>query len=248
MRILIVEDHPITLWSIQEGLSEKGYSDTYTATHAKEALMLFRKHRPDLVLLDINLLNHQDAGIELAHIFRAIRRIPIIFLTGESKEDIVRKAIQARPINYLIKPIDFDELAINIELAVMNFHDEALPTSGDEPWKKLNADIILQKGNTFFFKKRNRFEKVLLSDILWVQAENIYTDICLKTGRETLSMTLKRFEAQVSFPSLIKVNRSQMVNVNHVDSFEPHRLFIGTNEFKITDKHKQGFYEAFKAA
>jgi len=249
MRILIVEDHPITLWSLEEGLNEKGYSDTFTATHGKEALRLFKKHRPDLVVLDINLLEHRDAGIELAHVFRAIKRVPIIFLTGEVQSEVIKKAIAARPANYLIKPVDFDELAANIELAISNFtHERQNQMHEGSSDLKLGADIIFQKNNMLYFKKKCRFEKVVMNEIFWVQAENVYTDLHLKTGRETLSMTLKRFEEQVYFSSFIKINRSQLVNVNHVDSFESHRLFIGDHQFRITDKFKHSFFEAFTAA
>lgn len=107
-------------------------------------------------------------------------------------------------------------------------------------------DTVFLRGNALFVKSKTRFQKQFISDILYIQAHNVYIDMYTTSGVRTLSMSIARFESQLGGSDLIRVNRSQLVNVSHIDAFESHRAFIGTMEFRITDKFKQGFYNAFQ--
>jgi len=109
-----------------------------------------------------------------------------------------------------------------------------------------SIDTIFLRGNALFVKTKNRFQKQFISEILWIQADNIYIDMHTIDGVYTLSMSIARFEEQVSSSDLVRINRSQLVNVARIDSFEPHRAFIGEMEFKITDKFKPSFYSSFQ--
>lgn len=248
MRILIIEDHVLTLTNLKEGLNAKGYSETACARNEIEATELFHAFQPDLVLMDINLGTVDVSGIDLAMEFNRVRSTPIIFITGEISPLIVGKAIKARPANYLVKPINLDQLAANMELALVNYTNNQLPNIEERKTiPKLSVDTILQKDDALYVRAKNRFEKKRISDILWVQADNIYTDVYSESGRQTLSMSLKRFEEQVNAANLIKVNRSQIINLDHVDSFEAHRAFIGQQEFRVTEKFKPQFFQSFGA-
>lgn len=245
MRILIIEDDLLTATNLCEGLEGKGYDQVVCVQNVADARKLFKSSKPDLLLIDINLNHDQVDGIKLALDFNIERRVPIIYITGEISPLVIRNAIETRPANYLIKPIDLNELTANIELAMINFFKDKSPINvSTEKGRRLSVDTIFQKDNALFVKNRSRFEKQLIEDILWVQADNIYVDIHLSDTKKTLSMPLWRFEEQVQVPELVRVNRSQLINTNHIDSFDPHRAFIGTNEFKITEKFRSGFFNS----
>lgn len=247
MQILIVEDDVLTAINLKEGLEERGYEFCKICRSYNQGLEHFRDHLIDLVLLDINLGKNSPSGIELAAAFNSIRLVPIIFVTGEKSREIVKKAVEVRPANYMVKPIDLNALTGNIDLALLNFSKNITPNEIDEkPKTKLSVETILQRENAIFVKSRNRFEKRVLNDILWIQADNVYTNLhYMEAQKQVLSMPLKRFEEQVHAANLIKVNRSQIININRVDSFESNRAFIGDQDFRITEKFKQDFLDAF---
>lgn len=113
--ILIVEDEEI----IRKGLSysldwvKYGFNIAAEAANGKEALELVEKYRPDLILLDISMpiMN----GFELLKEIYGSYDFEVIILTGYSEFDYAKKSIQYGVTDYLLKPIDDDELVLAIE-------------------------------------------------------------------------------------------------------------------------------------
>jgi len=110
--ILTVDDDPITLLMLANGMKSAGY-DILQAESAEQALELLCRHTPDLALLDIALPGM--SGIELAKHLRKTSKIPIMFLSSHSEVDIVREAVQNGAVGYLVKPIDISHIIPSIE-------------------------------------------------------------------------------------------------------------------------------------
>ncbi len=113
--ILIVEDEEI----IRKGLSysldwvEYGFNIIAEAANGRQALDLVKKYEPELILLDINMpiMN----GFELLEEIYGTYDFEVIILTGYSEFDYAKKSIQYGVSDYLLKPIDDDELVKAIE-------------------------------------------------------------------------------------------------------------------------------------
>ncbi|HEX7156937.1 MAG TPA: diguanylate cyclase [Burkholderiaceae bacterium] len=120
--ILVVEDEWVVAKDLQRSLSYFGYNVPSTAATADEAIRLAQDHRPDLVLMDVNLAGPRD-GIEAARELRASHDVPVVFLTAFSDEDTVARAKVVEPHSYLVKPVKIDELRSAVELAI---HKHAL--------------------------------------------------------------------------------------------------------------------------
>lgn len=116
-RILVVEDEIIIAMEIKATLKKLGYEVPGIATNGIDAIDLCRKTEPDLVLMDIRLKGDMD-GIEAAEKIMGLYDTPIIFLTGNSDEEIVNRAIAINPAGFLIKPYRERELFGNIEMAI----------------------------------------------------------------------------------------------------------------------------------
>ncbi len=99
-----------------------GYEPVGPAATAEAALDLYRESLPPvtLALLDIGLDGDRD-GIMLAQELRAIRPLPIIFLTSMADEATFGRAKLARPAAYLLKPYDAAALQHAVELALLNY-------------------------------------------------------------------------------------------------------------------------------
>ena len=107
LKVLVVEDSKVTMKALTNYLKRMGVSNPLTAVTGADAIELFRKHRPDIVLLDA-ILPDID-GFDIAKQFRAMEKgdewSAIIFLTSMDKDEDVEHGIEAGGDDYLLKPI-----------------------------------------------------------------------------------------------------------------------------------------------
>jgi len=123
VRVLIVEDESIVALDLERRLTSLGFSVVGHARTGADAERLAREHRPDVVLMDIQIKGPQD-GIETARHIRDELRIPSIFLTAYSDEESLDRAKRSQAYGYLLKPFQERELLIAIELARYKFNAE----------------------------------------------------------------------------------------------------------------------------
>ena len=126
-RILAVDDDPQTLRHVRETLVQAGYSVTVTGDPG-DALNLTLTGRPDLVILDL-VLPGTD-GIELMQTLRAHADVPVIFLSGYGRDDVISTALEAGAADYVVKPFSPTELVARIRAALRmrEASDQALPS------------------------------------------------------------------------------------------------------------------------
>jgi PAS domain S-box-containing protein len=115
--VLVVEDESITALDMQSTLMALGYSVPGIAATGEQALILAERHRPDLILMDVNLRGGID-GIETTRQIRRRIDTAVIYVTAYADPDTVRRARQTDPYGYLLKPFDVRELHVVIEMAL----------------------------------------------------------------------------------------------------------------------------------
>jgi PAS domain S-box-containing protein len=116
-RIMIVEDDRIVARDIREQLARTGHSVSGVTSRGETAVDLAISTQPDLVLMDIRLEGEVD-GIDAAQQIRAKCHIPVVFLTAYADDETVRRASQAEPFGYLLKPFEDLQLRTVIEMAL----------------------------------------------------------------------------------------------------------------------------------
>ncbi|MCW8906810.1 MAG: response regulator, partial [Sedimenticola sp.] len=103
--IAIVEDEPAIRDNYRDLLQRQGYQ---VATHAtrQQAIEAFRRHLPDLAILDIGLEDDVEGGFELCRELRALSpSLPIIFLTARDSELDTVSGLRLGADDYLTKDI-----------------------------------------------------------------------------------------------------------------------------------------------
>ncbi|MGC8826207.1 MAG: response regulator, partial [Anaerolineae bacterium] len=131
-RILIVEDEQLLRAGIKLSLARFGY-EVEEAASGEEALERLRARAADLVLLDIHLPGLE--GVELMErICRLCPGIKLIILTGQPDLESAIGAIKCRALDYLIKPVDLDELLSAVRRALQS---GGIASERDEPAKKV---------------------------------------------------------------------------------------------------------------
>ena len=122
-RILIVEDEPIVAMDISGRLTHLGYAVAGTVATGEGAIALAQQTQPDLVLLDIRLRGPMT-GIEAAEQIRQRFGYPVVFLTAYAEDDTLKRASQANPLGYVLKPFGDRELKTAIEMALYRHRTE----------------------------------------------------------------------------------------------------------------------------
>ena len=113
-RILIAEDEPSIVLSLEFLLTEAGY-EVFTAVNGADALKLAEQHKPDLLVLDIMLpvVN----GFEVCRTVRsnpALREMPILMLTARGREQEIARGLALGANAYVTKPFGTRELMSKI--------------------------------------------------------------------------------------------------------------------------------------
>jgi two-component system KDP operon response regulator KdpE len=130
-RILAVDDEPQILRLVRNALSEAGYAPIVTG-NPDEVERLVEVEKPDLVLLDMALPDTD--GIELMKRILDIVDVPVIFLSGHDREDVVVRAFSAGADDYIVKPFSSTEMIARIE-AVLRRQAASNRTRGREPYR-----------------------------------------------------------------------------------------------------------------
>lgn len=107
--ILLVEDEVLIVQFITQALRNMGFMVKSSLAIGEDVNSHVEKHRPDLVLMDINLAGEMS-GIEAARLLKERFDIPLIFITGYSEIDIREEALALKPAGILVKPILLKDL------------------------------------------------------------------------------------------------------------------------------------------
>lgn len=114
--ILIAEDDPGCAEDLQYRLKHLDYRVTGLTSKGLGALAIAQRHKPDLVLMDIQLRGGLD-GIQTAERMHELQ-LPVVFVTGHCEGPVFERAKCADPSGYVVKPYQTAELKASIELAL----------------------------------------------------------------------------------------------------------------------------------
>ena len=115
VRILVVDDDPQALRYIRDALSKVDFTPIVTAD-PKKALLLTEEQKPHLVLLDMVL---PDAdGIDLMKDILRIADVPVIFVSGYGKDQVIAQAFEQGATDYIVKPFSPTELVARVRAAL----------------------------------------------------------------------------------------------------------------------------------
>ncbi|MCC7230897.1 MAG: response regulator transcription factor [Fimbriimonadaceae bacterium] len=112
MKLLIVDDEPTILETVENRMRKDGFT-TFTAESAEEGMRLFRKIKPDLIILDIML--PQRSGYDLCRAIRRDGQTPIIFVSARAEEADRIKGLELGADDYVVKPFSLSELSARVK-------------------------------------------------------------------------------------------------------------------------------------
>ena len=216
IRTIVVDDEKYALSAIV-GLIELQFPDisiVATAESVDEAFQLINKHQPELILLDVQI--HDKTGFDLLKQFSSIN-FKVIFITAHN--DYAIKAFKFSAVDYILKPIDVDELALAIQKAKNIIEQESFTKKiasllhNHSDTNKNNQKIVL--------KTQDRVDVVNINDIIRCEADLSYTTFhFLNRGKIMVSKTLKEYDELLSHHNFFRIHQSHLINMNYLQSFK----------------------------
>ncbi len=116
-RILLVEDDYIISMLLEKQIRRMGYDVAGKVESGEKALAFIREESLDLILVDIELKGEID-GIETVRRMREFSSVPVVYLTGNAKENTRKLAEETAPEGFLVKPVDMEVLKQQIRQIV----------------------------------------------------------------------------------------------------------------------------------
>lgn len=180
------------------------------AGKVEDAVGIILEMRPELLFLDIEIA--EGSG------FDVLKRLPdidceVIFITAFNQYAI--KAFKFSAIDYLLKPVDIDELVSAVSRA-----KKRLPRN--------ERNQVLEQLLTNLFEKDKKVKRIglpvqagihfyHLEEIIRLQSQSNYTTFHLTRGREVLvSKTLKEFEELLCEQGFARIHQSHIINMEHI--------------------------------
>lgn len=185
MRLIVVDDDKIVVKSLTTILKSKGFDVVGEANDGKEALEIYKKLHPDIVLMDIRMEGY-DGIWATENIINHDKDAKILLLTTFSEENYIKKAIKKGTRGYILKD-NFDDLAPAIEMVNMgnyvfdpDVYKIAINVKNiNEPDSLTNRELEVLKLIGEGFTNKEIGEKLFLSE---GTIRNYVSSIFLKTG------------------------------------------------------------------
>ena len=145
MRVLIVDDESLIRMDLRDIIESCGHEVVAEGTNGVEALALCKKHKPDIILMDVKM--PELVGFEAARQIGFHHEAPVVLLTSYSQQDLIDKARDSGVYGYLIKPVREEQLVPTLEMALGRYKSDAqLREKMAELEQSLEDRKIIQKG------------------------------------------------------------------------------------------------------
>lgn len=235
MKTIIIEDEKPSARRLQRMLSELNMSSETMLHSVEESLEWFQNNEhPDLIFLDIQLSD----GLSF-EIFEALEiKSAVIFTTAY--DEYALQAFKLNSIDYLLKPIDEDDLATAVSKYKMRAPEQQRVKLDFEDIKKLLVNPIERVYKKRFSVKVGQHLKLInIDDIECFYSENKGTYSCTSEGRNyLLDTTLEQLEDELEPHKFFRVSRKFIININAIKdmiSYTNSRIKVLLNTYNETE-------------
>lgn len=209
--------------------------------NAIEGLTFLNHHPVDLLLLDIQMPDIN--GLEL---LSSLQTKPMVIFTTAYSEYAV-EGFQLDAVDYLLKPIMLPRFLQSVNKAVKQYSLLAQPQNDrGNPDELTSEHGAGSKSDTeyLFIKTDTRWQRLQLSDITYIQACGDYVEIhCLNNKKFLTLQTLTQMIQRLPEHPFVRVHRSTIVHLLHVDVVDKDHLIIDGTDITISKSYRQPLLE-----
>ena len=228
LRTIAIDDEPLAIKLLTDYITKTPFLElTGTFDNPLDAIEYLHQETVDLILVDIQMPDL--TGIEFV---RTLEIQPkIIFTTAYSQYALEGFRVDA--VDYLLKPFDYAEFLV----AAQKAHDR-IAISKPNPGTITNKEFL-------FVKSGYKQLKIALDQVLYFEGLKDYVKIWVKGNPSPILtlMTLKSLEEELPANRFMRVNRSFIVALPHIEEVERNLITINNNQITVSEQHKEKFLE-----
>lgn len=217
LNCIVVDDEPLARKGIENFVREIPYLTMVASCSSPLTVQeVLEKQKIDLIFLDVQM--PKMTGIEF---LRTVKNPPLTIITT-AFPNYALEGYELDVIDYLIKPISFERFmkAVNKAKDYFASKDQALSSGNEEV-------------DYFFIKCEKHFEKIVLNEILFVEALQNYVMIYTDKKRYITYVTLRTVEEYLPQSHFVKVSRSYIIPIAKIDRINGNEIKIGSHSIPI---------------
>ncbi len=222
IKAIIVDDEAPALANLELLLAKDSQIELLTAcSDGASAIETIEALQPDLIFLDIQM--PEVSGFDVLKALSPNHRPYVIFVTAYDQYAI--KAFEVNAVDYLLKPFDDKRFFDAIAKAKNLIHQEdqqMLQVKLGQLLQHLDQDRTQRYLKKLSVRQGSKISFVKVEDIIWVEADNQYVKVHLKTASHLMRQSLSYLDQHLDPGSFYRTHRSAIVNVHRIESLEPH--------------------------
>jgi DNA-binding LytR/AlgR family response regulator len=222
LNCLIIDDEPLARKQIEAYIGRVPFLRLVgTARNPILAKVILETEAVDLIFLDIQM--PKMSGIDFLKKGDTFQQV--IFITAFPEYAI--EGFELEATDYLMKPVTFERFLKGCNKALAK-------VSGSETIKS-----ITDQPGFLYIKTNQRFEKIWIADILYIKSMLNYINIVTRTKKYTVYSSLKAVESSLPQDKFVKIHKSYMVAINHINAIGPHQVEVAGQKLPVSRSNKQ---------
>jgi DNA-binding LytR/AlgR family response regulator len=216
---LVVDDEPIAREGMMEYVRQVDYLNPVAqCKSAAEAAGLLQKHKIDLIFLDIQM--PKLTGIEFV---RALAEPPLVIFTTAYSEYAL-EGFELDVVDYLLKPISFARFLKAAEKALSYLHAR-------------NKEVSITS-DFFFIKCNGKIEKIIMSEVIYIEAMANYVIIHTKQKKYITYLTFSGIEEQLPDNLFVRIHKSFLIAISAIQTIDGDEVITSSMRLPISKNYR----------
>jgi DNA-binding LytR/AlgR family response regulator len=224
-KVYIVEDISIIRLMLEQTMIENDFEVVGSSATAEKAWKEINENKPDLVLLDINLVG-EKSGIWLGQQIYEYLKIPFIYITAYQDHYTSEEILNTHPVGFIVKPINTIQLITTAKIAL----DIQIPS--------IKKQLLIQDGLKAF--------NLNLDDIYFIQSEGNYIHIFLEESHLLIRSTMESFIEKLPNGPFIRIHQRYVINKTKRLEYDNEQVYILGKALSVSSKYKKDLMELLR--
>jgi len=226
IKCMIVDDEPLAQKGLMEYIKDiPSLALVAVCDNAAQALHYISNKQAELIFLDIEM-----PGITGIDLVKSLSQKPAIIFTTAYPQYALQ-GYELDVVDYLVKPIPFERFL------------KAVNKAADFIKAKTSAATAQDQGY-FFVKVNYTLEKILHSDVLYIEALQNYIAIHLADRKIVSYMTISNMMKQLPSSQFMRIHKSYIAALNKIDSINGNKVMIQSSELPVSRTIKESLLQA----
>jgi len=220
LRAVVVDDEPLGRRGVVSRLEKAGGVEVVAqCANGRQAIEAVRRHRPDLLFLDVQMPGLDGFGVVAA--LEENERPHIVFVTAYDRHAV--RAFEVHALDYLLKPIEDERFEEALRRAVRSIEREREGDIG----RRVSAVVAEMRGapperkphalaNCFVVRDRGKVVFVRHAEIDWIEAAGDYVRLHAGPRSWLVRETMAAVERRLGPRRFLRIHRSTIVNVDRI--------------------------------